>query len=279
MYRFITLLMLLFCCCAECQNKELRIVYTGKIGSQLQLLPPPSGIRLNVSKKKTEQIVQGLKDGSYNIAVMPERPSGLRNFRAVPFALKGMILAVNPGNSLRNITEKQVRDIVEKHEGSWRTFNGPMARIHLYIKTNDALPPPIIRRTHTHATHAAHGSKNLFEFKVQKNTSKTNYAKPLRFETESDSKSFTMLFTDPHGMACFDLTRYDEDRVPLLKVNGIPPTLDNFKAGSYPLLTTWYLVLPLNPTAAEKEITDHLYSESFLLKLFEGGYLPFPRKK
>ena len=106
-----------------------------------------------------------------------------------------------------------------------------------------------------------------------------NYNQPLRFQTSSDAKSFSLLSTDVLGMACFDITRFDENRVRILSVNRIPPTLENFRYGGYPLLTTWYLTAPENPTEGEQKLIDYLWSRKFAARLYRTGLLPEQQNK
>ena len=75
-------------------------------------------------------------------------------------------------------------------------------------------------------------------------------------------------------MAVFDITRYDENRVRVLRINKIPPTLENFRFGSYPLLTVYYLTAPEKPTPEEQKLIDYLWSRKFAAKLFKAGLLP-----
>ena len=100
------------------------------------------------------------------------------------------------------------------------------------------------------------------------------YSRPLRVQTENDRKSFVMLCTDPFGMAVFDITRFDETRIRLLPVDQVPPTLENFRSGKYPLTTIWYLTVPENPTAAERSLIQFIRGRKFAGMLFRDGMLP-----
>ena len=100
------------------------------------------------------------------------------------------------------------------------------------------------------------------------------YSHPLRIQTENDRSSFTMLCTDPLGMACFDITRYNEDRVRLLTVDGIAPVLVNFRSGKYPLTTVWYLTFPEKPTDAERPLIRYIRSRKFAAMVYQDGMLP-----
>ena len=65
----------------------------------------------------------------------------------------------------------------------------------------------------------------------------------------------------------------------ILSIDRIPPTLENFRFGSYPLMTTYYLTVPENPTDDEQKLIDYLWSRKFAARLYRAGLLPEQRKR
>ena len=269
---------MMFCCGQDLPQVTLH--YTGKTGLFFRDWPVPPGTRYSIIKTAPEKLKEKLDNGEIRLAVTTE-PLQKPGLKSVKYAYKAVILAVHSANPLRNISLQQARDLLDKNQGSWRTFGGPMARLRLYIKAKPELPPPVMRHEHNHGRTRPRTILEPEELggPPEKNvgTSAVKYSQPLKIQTENDAKSFSMLCTDPLGMACFDITRYDEDRVHILSVNQIPPTLENFRYGSYPLLTVYYLTMPEKPTREEQLLIDYMWNRKISARLFKAGLLPEKR--
>ena len=279
------LLMLEGLLCGAQEVPQVILHYTGDTGKLYRDWTVPPGTRYTVKKITVKEAEEKLAKDEIRLAVttVPLRKKGLKT---VKFAYQAMIFAVHPSNPLRDISLERVRMILDKNQGSWRTFGGPLARLHLYIKAKPGLPPPSMRHDHTHGRKRAMPRTILqpeplggTEPEKETRPTKINYNQPLRFQTDTDAKSFSLLSTDVLGMACFDITRFDENRVRILSVNRIPPTLENFRYGGYPLLTTWYLTVPENPTEVEQKLIDYLWSRRFAARLYRTGLLPEQQNK
>jgi len=263
--------------CGAQEMESVTLYYTGKMGSFFRNWPIPPATRYRVLKTDPDKLHKLLSENKIRLAVttVPLQKNGLKT---VKFAYQAPILAVHPSNPLRNMSTKQARALLENQRGSWRTFNGPSARIHLYVKARPELPLPVMRNDHAHGRARPRtilepeplGGKQADEEPIPT----IEYSRPLKIQTESDAKSFSLLFTDPFGIACFDITRFNETRVQLLKIDNIPPTLQNFRAGSYPLTTILYLTYPDSPTPAERELLRYIRSIKFSRSLYLAGFLP-----
>lgn len=277
--KLICVLLMTGCLLAGAQEiPYVTLYYTGNTGKYFRKYPVPEGTIFKVQKTTSEQLKDYLKQGVLRFAVTrePLQGKGLKN---VKLAYQAPILAVHPKNPLRNISSKQARSLLERNIGSWRTFNGPSARIHLYIKAAPELPPPVMRHDHTHDRSRPRTILDLPPLggnaaEQEQPLPTIKYSQPLKIQTESDAKSFAMLCTDPLGMACFDITRFDENRVRILSIDNIPPTLDNFRYGSYPLLTVYYLTMPEKPLPAEESLIRFILSRKFARMLYLDNLLP-----
>ena len=205
---------------AVAQDVQYVTIYcTGNTGKYFRRYPVPEGTVFKVQKVSPERLKDYVKQGTLRFAVTQEPLTG-KGLKTVKLAFQAVILAVHPSNPLRNMSEKQARDLLENNRGSWRTFNGPSARIHLYVKARPELPPPVMRHDHSYGKGRPRTILDLEPLggkAVEDEPLPTiNYSRPLKIQTESDAKSFSLLFTDPLGIACFDITRFDENRVQLL---------------------------------------------------------------
>lgn len=266
------------------EMESVNLFYTGNLGAFFRDWKVPPGTRYSVRKTTPDELKKLSAKNEVRLAVstVPLDRAGLKSRK---FAYQAVILAVHPANRLDNLSTRQARDLLEKNTGSWRSFGGPRARLRLYIKAKPELPPPVMRHDHTHdrsmprtiLTPEPLGGAPVQEDRMPP---RIKYSQPLKIQTESDAKSFAMLCTDPLGLACFDITRYDETRVRILSIDKIPPTLENFRFSSYPLLTIYYLTVPDTPSAPERKLIDFLLSRKFAARLYRAGMLPeMPNRK
>ncbi|MBQ9336941.1 MAG: hypothetical protein IJS14_06565 [Lentisphaeria bacterium] len=264
---------------ASADVDRAEIHYTGKFGGYFYHYSVPEGTLFSVRKTDPEKLRRQAAAGSVRIAVapLPVKGPGLTSVR---IAYQATLLAVHLSNPLRNVSSAQARALLDDHHGSWRTFGGPSARIRLYARAAPELPPPMMNTEHqpkqlqrprTIEQPAPLGPAQKPETKPLPTI---RYSRPLRVQTEDDRRSFILLCADPLGMACFDITRYDEDRIHLLSVDDIAPTLENFRSGKYPLTTIWYLTFPEKPTAAERALIRFIRSRQFAAMLYRDGMLP-----
>lgn len=261
-----------FSCLRADDTPSVTLHQPGPFGRFFRAYPVPEGTFFSVVKSAPFQVRDLLDKDMLRLAITAEPPPPNPKWKVSKLAMTAPILAVNPANSIRDISSLDASELLQQKFGSWRTLGGPTARIRLYKKTDAALPIPVIQTCGCHGTECQNPDHKHDEQKAKKQF--FSYGKPLLFQTESDNKSFSLLFTDPYGMACFDITRFDEDRVPLLTVDKIPPTLKEFDSGRYPLLTTYYLVEPANPTREEQRVVKYMLSREFARQLYEAGFLP-----
>ena len=270
------LLFLLYAVWGYPAEKELILRHCGDLGKFFLRYKHPGKI-FKVQKSHAGQIQKELENNQLRMAITTQvPPEKSKKWKIIPLAAQAPILAVNPENTMRNISRKDAELLLYKLQGSWRSLGGPRARIHLYRKTDHSLPPPVMRPVHQHPEQ----NRKVFASKLPdavpgtKTKKKYDPSKVLLFQTDNDSSSFSQLFTDPYGIACFDVTRFHEDRVPLLSVDNIPPTAEHIRNGKYPLTTIYYLILPLDPTPEEQKLQNYILSRQFAETLFENGWLP-----
>lgn len=271
--------LLLFFPAAADEVERVEILYHGTFGKYFHTYPVPTGTIFSVRKADPEHPARIGTDG-VRIVIAP-RPLKEPGLTSVPIAYQAVLLAVNLRCKVRDVTSAQVRSLLNDGRGSWRTFGGPSARIRLYAKASPELPPPVMPTDEEH-NHPQTRPRTILDPKPLgdvkapevKPVPTVQYFRPLRVQTENDRSSFILLSADPFGMACFDITRYNEDRVRLLTVDGIAPTLDNFRSGKYPLTTIWYLTFPEKPTDAERPLIRYIRGRKFAAMVYQDGMLP-----
>ena len=272
------------------QNKVC-LHYSGRIGSCLQDLPGSHRNRPSLQKNSLREMKKKLQNGSCSLAISESLPENLpEGYEVYMLAASGIILAVNPENPLRDLSSRQVKNLLEFTGGSWKLFGGPARRIHLYYKSSPDLPgfkAKVPVRRNAEEEKRIISPRTIEEYRAframrkKKRSMQTpeNTDKILKLPTGSDEKTFSLLYTDCWGIGIFSLSRFDENRLRLLTVDHIPPTLDNFLAGSYPLMTVFYLISKRSLTPEEEQLRRYLTGRTFAAKLFRAGFLVYPPAK
>ncbi len=249
-------------------GEELQIACFNHFTSFFREFQRPGDMILSIRKMTEEEIGKQLEDGKLRLALTAQPPSLPDRFNITELAVTGVIPAVHPENPLKNISSENARRLLEAEIPNWHPLNGQQAKVHLY-RTASALPSPQTLGCGKHPLHppAETGS-------IRKKTEQ----RAMVLQTENHSKSFILLFVDPDGAAGLPLTSYKEDRIKLLPVDGVAPTLENFRNGAYPLVRKIYLVTAKQLTDSEKKIVSYIRSKAFAAQIYADGALPIEQK-
>ena len=274
-------------------RETVTLFYSGKIGKQLRDLPEMEKSGFSLQKRSPQQIADLLKRGILHIALCEGSPAVIpEQYEVQRFAVWGMILAVNPENPLVNVSLSMAKELLYKSNGNWKYFGGPPMRIRLYVKNGlltEASPPKRVLEQPAQEKSVS-SPQTIEEYRIYREqflpsgkkkpvkTERTEH-RVLKLLTPSDEKTFSLLFTDRWGIGVFNLTRFDENRLGLLRVEQMAPTLDNFRSGVYPLMTSFYLITKRTLSPREQKLRAVLESKAFAKKLFAGGFLVFPPAK
>lgn len=262
----LTLVILLFA--GKLPGEELQIACFNHFTSFFREFQRPGDMILSVRKMTEEDIGKQLENGTLRLALTAQPPSQPDRFNITELAVTGVIPAVHPKNPLKNISSGNARLLLNAKIPTWHPLNGRQAKVHLY-RTASTLPSPLNLGTGKSPSPAPAAPRN---------TPKKTDQCAMVFQTENHSKSFILLFVDPDGAAGLPLTSYKEDRVRLLPVDGVAPTLENFRNGTYPLARKIYLVTAKQLTDSEKKIVSYIRSKAFAAQIYADGTLPIEQK-
>ena len=250
---------------------EVSVACFNRYTAFFESFPRPGGMIFSVRKIPDAEIRTLLKSGKLRLAISDSLPDNPDHFDIAELAVSGNILAVHPENPLNTISCAEASRLLAGEIASWHSLNGRENPVHIYKAAVNA-PLPQFHK----CPDCAHDPPD--EERKGKGNRKQKEPHAMILQTENASKSFVLLFVDPDGVAQLPLTSYREDRVKLLSVNGIPPKLEYFRNGGYPLSGKIYLIASKQLTDSEKKVVSYIKSKEFARRILEEGDLPLEQK-
>ena len=212
-------------------------------------------IRLTVAGGGSGVGVQKVGEGLVNIgntgrALTPAEVAkyGLKTF---PFAIDGVAVAVNPKNPVSALTSQQVRDIFAGKIKNWQEVGGPSAPIHLFTRDE------------------ASGTRETFWKKLLKKgpiDAKANVV-------ASNGAMKMALAQDPQAIGYLGIGFVDQ-KVKGIKLDGVEPTQENAKNGTYPVTRLLYMNTKGEPTPLVKAFIDYIKGPEGAKIILKHGFIP-----
>jgi phosphate transport system substrate-binding protein len=212
-------------------------------------------IRITVAGGGSGVGVQKVGEGLVNIgntgrALTPAEIDkyGLKTF---PFALDGVAVAVNPKNTISALTSHQVRDIFAGKIKNWQEVGGPNAPIHLFTRDE------------------ASGTRETFWEKLLKKgpiDSKANIV-------ASNGAMKMALGQDPQAIGYLGIGFVDA-KVKGIKLDGVEPTQENAKNGSYLVTRLLYMNTKGEPAPLVKAFIDYIRGPEGANIIQKHGFIP-----
>ena len=182
-------------------------------------------------------------------------------FDITPFALDGFVFIVNKNNPVENLTSQQVKDIYSGKIVNWKDVGG-----------NDEIIEPFQRNEDS-------GSQSAM----------VTFMGDTKLMTPLKARTFMGMGGMIDGVAKYDnggasigytykyyLNALNNDEVKAISIDGVAPTNDNFANGTYPIITSYYVVARsefLEGSNAQK-IKDFLLSAKGQDMIEMLGYCP-----
>ncbi|MHB9074486.1 MAG: phosphate ABC transporter substrate-binding protein [Desulfobaccales bacterium] len=212
-------------------------------------------IRITVAGGGSGVGVQKVGEGLVNIgntgrALTPAEVDkyGLKTF---PFALDGVAVAVNPQNAVGALTSQQVIDIFAGKIKNWQEVGGANASIHLFTRDE------------------ASGTRETFWKKLLKKgpiDAKANIV-------ASNGAMKMALEQDPQAIGYLGIGFVDS-KVKGIKLDGVEPTQENAKNGSYPVTRLLYMNTKGEPTPLVKAFIDYIKGPQGAKIIQKHGFIP-----
>ncbi|MFH1154283.1 MAG: phosphate ABC transporter substrate-binding protein [Pseudomonadota bacterium] len=173
---------------------------------------------------------------------------GLKDYK---WAIDGVAVIVNPSNGVKSLTRAQVADIYAGKITSWKELGGEDRAINIYTRDESS------------------GTREVF------------WGKALEKGTISASAQFVVsngamksaVAQDPHAIGYMSAGFVDSSVSPVT-LDGVPPTAENIKNGTYPVARGLYSNTKGEATGLAKLLIDYLMSEEGQNLVADKGFIP-----
>jgi phosphate transport system substrate-binding protein len=146
---------------------------------------------------------------------------------------EGIVLAVNLENPVSSLTKNQLKDIFSGNITNWKEVGGPDAKINLVIREDGS------------------GTRKAFEDIVM---GKTKVKSDAIVQTSTESIKVAVK-QDPYAIGYISLAHMTPD-VKALQIDGVIPSMETVKDGSYKLQRPFLFVTNGEPKGVVKEFIE-----------------------
>lgn len=188
--------------------------------------------------------------GAASREVTEEERKAYPNLVATPIALDGIAVIVNPENPVNDLTLDQVRKIFAGEIRNWKEVGGEDAEIVVVIREEGS------------------GTRKAFKELVLKDK---DYAINA-LQKQSNGAVRKAVAGNKNAIGYIGLG-YVDNSVKALRIDGVVPTRENVKNGSYPISRKLYLITNGQPQGIVKEFIDFALSEEGQRIVEEAGYI------
>lgn len=183
------------------------------------------------------------------------------NLIYTPFAREAFVFIVNAKNPVNTLTERQVRDIFSGKLSRWNKVGGNSESIQVWPRPVDS------------------GSQTVMLAQVMQGTP----VLPAKESTVIDLmggviRKVADYQNNPSSIGYtfrYYATKMNADKgIKLLAINGIAPTVENIRNGSYPYTVDVYMVTRERPTPETQKLVDWFLSPQGQRLVQDVGYVP-----
>lgn len=186
--------------------------------------------------------------------------------KLIPFAREAFVFLVSQDNPVNNLSIEQVRDIYAGKINNWNLVGGSDEKILPYQRPTNS------------------GSQTIMLSKVMKDTP---IRKPLVTEVAQGMGGLIRRVADyqntPNALGYsfrYYASRMDNrEKLKLLSIDGIEPTAENIRNGSYPFTTNVYMITRPNPSENTQKLIDWFLSPQGQKLVEDVGYVPISAVK
>ncbi len=159
------------------------------------------------------------------------------NLKMFKWAIDGVGVVVNPKNTVKALSQAQLIDVFSGKINNWSQLGGESKPINVYTRDK------------------ASGTRSVFWKKALKKADITQ--KALFVVSNGAMKS--AVSSDPYSIGYVSVGHIDESVAPVA-LDGVTPTLDTVKNGSYKVARGLYSSTKGNPSGLTRKLIDYLLS-------------------
>ncbi len=198
-----------------------------------------------------KQVSEGLVDIG-NSGRKPTDPEIQKsNLKIFKWAVDGVGVVINPQNPVTGLKKVQLQEIFAGKIDNWKDCGGPNKMINVYTRDKAS------------GTRAVFWKKALGKGTI---TAKANFA-------VSNGAMKSAIANDPYGIGYVSVGHMDESVKPVA-LDGVVPTLDTVKKGTYKIARGLYSNTKGEPTGLTRLFIDYLFSPEGQQIAAQKGFIP-----
>lgn len=198
-----------------------------------------------------KQVCEGLIDIGNTGRAPTEDEISRCNLKVYKFAIDGIGVIVNPERDLADISKADLKAVFSGQTGNWKALGGPDASINVYTRDAES------------GTRKVFWKKGLHKASISE---KANFVK-------SNAGMKTAVANDPFAIGYISLGVAD-DSVKLLAIDGVYPSTENVKAGTYEIARGLYMNTKGEPSALAKAFISYMLGPDGQALVKKHGFLP-----
>ncbi len=209
-------------------------------------------VRINVQGGGSAVGVQSALSGAANIGMadLLKLPPDASALTSITVAKDGIAIVVQPQNPLRELTSIQARDVFSGKIANWKDLGGADQPIH------------VISREEGSGTRRSFDTLVLGEEKLA----------PGALFQNSNGTIREAVASDPFAIGYVSIGLVN-DKVKEVSLNGVAPSNENVKKGTYPLSRPVFFLVKGEPTEGAKKFIDYVLSEESQKLLEKEGLI------
>ncbi len=178
-----------------------------------------------------------------------------------PFAREAFVFVVNKYNPVTTLSDAQIRAIYSGKITQWREVGGDTNPIQAWQRPEDS------------------GSQTAMLAKVMKETRMSPATEKQIATAMGDVIDVVAEYQNTQGAIGYTFRYYAtqmkaSNGIKLLAINGISPTAENIRNGTYPYTVEAYMVTHEHPTAETQKLVDWFLSPQGQRLVEDVGYVP-----
>ena len=212
------------------------------------------GIQITVAGGGSGVGIKQVGEGLVDIGNSGRKPTGdeigkygLKMFK---WAVDGVGVVVNPSNSVRSLTADKLKAIYAGQLTNWKELGGADKAINIYTRDKAS------------GTRAVFWKKALGKGEI---TATANFV-------PSNGAMKSAIANDPYAIGYVSVGHIDESVTPVA-LDGVIPTLETVKSGTYPVARGLYSNTRGEPSGLVRKFVDYLFSPEGQQIATEKGFI------
>ncbi len=215
-------------------------------------------IRITVAGGGSGVGVQKVGEGLVNIGntgrALSDAEKNKYGLVSFPFAVDGVAVAVNPKNSVSELSSQQIKKIFSGEIVNWKDVGGADAAIHAFGRDE------------------ASGTREVFWEKL---LGKGDVAQSINIVSSNGSMKVAIA-QDSQAIGYLGIGHIS-DNIKAVVVDNMVPTQENAKSGDYKVVRNLYMNTRGQPSALEQAFIDYILGPDGAEIIEKSGYIPLSR--